>query len=355
MAQRKPKPKGKSKPKPKSKPKGTPMTSTTPPPPNPLPQPTPPPVSIFEQWAKRISRILTEESGLVGEFVDHPTLIGNAREALIHGVLDRVLPSIYEIGTGQIIDAAGNKSKQMDVVIARKDFPALRFPDGSAQYLVESVLATIEVKSELNSETLPEALDNCYSLGALSPSVEPETLKKFVENMNQNSTATGVEYRLLQSGVLQERRPGQTWAEPISPIMQMVKIRTKPESYIFGFEGYSKNATAMRLCIEGWLKEKQSTKQYMSLAHLPAVIAAKGCVVLRNQLMEGIDYKTRTWPLMVAAVEPNPLGRFIVNLLRAIQRAVLPPTSAEGLRPTLALYLNKPTPVTGERIGVASF
>jgi hypothetical protein len=114
--------------------------------------------AIFDSWAKYITDILNQESELAGSILKHGGELGDARESLISGVLQRIIPGIYEIGTGEIVDYQNNHSKQIDIIIARKDFPSLLLPSGSKVYLVESVLATIEVKNRLNSETLPQAI-----------------------------------------------------------------------------------------------------------------------------------------------------------------------------------------------------
>lgn len=99
--------------------------------------------SLFDQWAEYIIKGLIAESSLAGLLLKHKGELGDAREALIDGVLSRVLPSAYEIGSGEIIDAYGGRSKQIDIVISRRDAPSLLLPSGSRLYLVESVLATI--------------------------------------------------------------------------------------------------------------------------------------------------------------------------------------------------------------------
>ncbi len=68
---------------------------------------------------------------MAGNGVTPGGMIGNAREAIIRNVLNRFIPTGYEIGSGQIIDHKNNLSKQIDIVIARRDFPSLPRFDGT--------------------------------------------------------------------------------------------------------------------------------------------------------------------------------------------------------------------------------
>jgi len=100
--------------------------------------------------------------------VQHGGELGDARESFIQGVLQQILPSTHEIRRGEIVDNLGKHSRQTDIAIAARDFPALALPSGSKIYLIEAVHATVEVKSELDGYTLSEALENCASVGDLS-------------------------------------------------------------------------------------------------------------------------------------------------------------------------------------------
>lgn len=79
---------------------------------------------------------------------------GTEREIFLQQFLRQVLPTIYRLGTGDVIDALGSRSGQLDVVIEYPfgpSFPAL----GEQQvrlYLAETVAAVIEVKSDLSTQ-----------------------------------------------------------------------------------------------------------------------------------------------------------------------------------------------------------
>lgn len=301
-----------------------------------------PALSIFDEWATFATQALAAESSLVEKFVGHPTLLGNAREALIAGVLARVLPSAYEVGTGQVVDAHGNKSRQMDIVIARKEFPCLRFPDGSAQYLVESVLATIEVKSSLSRDTLLQALDNTASMGNLKVSFEPPSLQRMV-------SACGLE--LQPDGTVRRRNAQGLLEKPIPPVEEMLLVAGRPESYIFSFSGYADNLSDFKRAIEDWLRGRVGN---LKLMHLPTLIAAQGCVGLRNQYGAFVDQSPRKWPLFMVRREPNPLGYLVRQLLQHFQRSVPVIPTADGLQPSVTPYI-KQGPQTGDVVATCDF
>src|SRR5712692_83027 len=75
---------------------------------------------------------------------------GTPREAFIRQFLEGHLSERVAVGTGEIIDANSKPKEQrnqIDIVIYKRDYPRLDFGGGINGFLVESVVATIEVKS----------------------------------------------------------------------------------------------------------------------------------------------------------------------------------------------------------------
>ncbi len=95
---------------------------------------------------------------------------GTPRERFISEFLKDHLPENVLIGTGEIIDhtsKSGGKRNQHDIILYRKNFPKLDFGAGISAFLVESVIATIEVKSKITKKDLKQAMvaaKNCKSL-----------------------------------------------------------------------------------------------------------------------------------------------------------------------------------------------
>lgn len=85
--------------------------------------------------------------------------LGYNRELFLTGFLSRVLPSRLTVRRGEVWDARGNRTGQLEIVILRDDCPSLTFAfAGADTYLVEGVFAVVEVKSNLTRGKLQEAL-----------------------------------------------------------------------------------------------------------------------------------------------------------------------------------------------------
>ncbi|MEZ4453003.1 MAG: DUF6602 domain-containing protein [Nannocystaceae bacterium] len=307
------------------------------------------PTTIFEEWARFAIETLRNESDLAGAMVSHGGRVGNIREQLIQSVLKRVLPTIYEIGTGHVVDYKRGFSKQIDIVISRRDFPALRFNDGSAHYLAESVLAAIEIKSELSVAKLHEALDVCKSVGDLTPQVDGASFDLMLEQLPGK-------YRRTPDGKVEVQGANDTWSEPISPTLQKMRLIGRPATYVFGFKGYSSNIDDFRAAIKSWLAPDGRVRA-LNLAHVPSVIVSEGCLAVCNRNCESVDYVHKTWPLLLTTRHDNPLGYFVTHLLLHIGRRMLLTPDIDGVRPAVKQYLVGPDEgqITGQALGSVSF
>ncbi|MEJ2294264.1 MAG: hypothetical protein P8Y23_05795, partial [Candidatus Lokiarchaeota archaeon] len=117
------------------------------------------------------------------------------------------------------------------------------------------VIATIEVKSILNSKKLSEALENCYSVNTL-----------------------GLELNEIVSGEVVSRLAKK---ENIDRVLASHKIfwRLSPRTYIFGFKGYSSQAKNLCRSVCKWVKEKGEIGTKYASA-LPRIIVAEGVIAL---------------------------------------------------------------------------
>ncbi|AZR35191.1 DUF6602 domain-containing protein [Xanthomonas vasicola] len=99
---------------------------------------------------------------------------GTPREAFIREFLQSHLPENVAIGTGEIIDAnsqPGAQRNQFDIVIYKKNYPKLDFGGGVSGFLIESVIATVEVKSTLDQAGMAQAISAAKNSKALTPNV----------------------------------------------------------------------------------------------------------------------------------------------------------------------------------------
>jgi len=97
---------------------------------------------------------------------------GTPREAFIKEFLVAHLPETVAIGSGEIIDSASApraQRNQYDIVIYNKSYPKLDFGGGISGFLIESVVATVEVKSTLAKKDLQQAIGAARNAKALAP------------------------------------------------------------------------------------------------------------------------------------------------------------------------------------------
>jgi hypothetical protein len=111
----------------------------------------------------------------IQENTGHSLHKGTPREFFVNEFLRDHLSENVAIGTGEIIDSnsrPGSSRNQMDIVLYKRSFPKLAFGGGISGFLVESVLATIEVKSKLTEEELRNAFHAARNVKLLKPHLE---------------------------------------------------------------------------------------------------------------------------------------------------------------------------------------
>lgn len=215
--------------------------------------------NIIGRWAHVTAKIATQAFELSSTISDHGTIIGDARESFIRNVLCQLLPETVHVGTGQVVDHLGTASKQIDVVLYRKDFPILRTLGQSNVYLVEGVLATIEVKSKLTKAKLWDALQNGKSVRNLRLSLMADSYEHYAKKIY-----------------------GCSLAEMSLPKTQSMVAMLMPPHYVFGYRGYDHNQLHLLLAhIDEWFSSKDSGGE-CDASTLPEVVSTFGCVGVSN-------------------------------------------------------------------------
>ena len=80
-------------------------------------------------------------------------VIGNERETLLREFLQKVFPSHFRFSSGAITDSEGRLTGQIDIAVEYPFIPSFPMPASNDRLiLAESVLAAIEVKSNLVSQ-----------------------------------------------------------------------------------------------------------------------------------------------------------------------------------------------------------
>ncbi|MYW23030.1 hypothetical protein GTY48_04915 [Bacillus thuringiensis] len=97
--------------------------------------------------------------------IEHPGVKGDLHEDSLSQVLKQYLPQKYGVATGFIVDAKGAQTKQQDIIIYDISTCPVFLHQGETRVIpVESVYATIEVKTSLDSTVLSDACANIASV-----------------------------------------------------------------------------------------------------------------------------------------------------------------------------------------------
>ena len=122
---------------------------------------------IVSEFCKTTENMFIDWYNNSAQILEHSGNLGYVREHFITKFLQGFLPSMVKIGTGEIIDGNGGRSHQQDIILYRSDFPVITSQTPINTYLVESVIATIEVKSDLSKKNLIQPFQNSASVKKL--------------------------------------------------------------------------------------------------------------------------------------------------------------------------------------------
>ena len=118
----------------------------------------------------------------------HPVHRGTPREVFIKTFLQGHLSANVAIGTGEIIDANSQPRgprNQFDIVIYKNNYPKLDFQGGINGFMIESVIATIEVKSVLDQSAINQSVSAAH------------TAKRLIPNLTSSFTTGWIPPRIL--------------------------------------------------------------------------------------------------------------------------------------------------------------
>jgi len=104
----------------------------------------------------------------VGALFEHPSAAGQATEHHWLQLFDRYLPKRYRAAPAFVIDAAGHRSRQIDIAIFDNLYTPPLFPHSAGLHLpAESVYAVFEVKPTFSRQWLRDAAEKAASVRSL--------------------------------------------------------------------------------------------------------------------------------------------------------------------------------------------
>ena len=273
----------------------------------------------IDEWTQLISKRLKSEAELVGVQAKHEIYQDSAKETFIRVVLDSFLPDNFAVGAGRVIDAEGNTSSEQDLVIYRRDYPQLNLPGGTDIFLLESVLATIQVKTKLIRKTLFETLDQCASMADLQPVLDPPVLARIAEKNN---------LQLNQHNEYQHTNPLLT---------SRFNLIGRPLTFVYAFNGYQTNPKQLKENIDMWIDYRQKNHLLSDMKSCATVIVTQGCFAARN----ASPFSSKKNFLFGIGSDDAPIRLIILQLMHALNRGLKKSTDNFGIKQGLEAYLNK--------------
>lgn len=119
-------------------------------------------------WFQRQQERMIADLREVRTVHDHPTAKGDGTELHWLEMLQKRLPARYRAEGAFVIDADGNRSQQIDIVIHDRQFcPVLLDTAGGLHIPAESVYAVLEVKQDLSKKQIEYAGEKIESVRQL--------------------------------------------------------------------------------------------------------------------------------------------------------------------------------------------
>ena len=144
----------------------------------------------LEKKLTTLSIEITTNFESIRERFEHSGNKGTNGEYVVRDFLKYYFSSLYQFGNGEVIDSKGNQSGQIDIIITNKYHPFLSDYNKPSIFFIEGVSCCGEVKFQLTSTELTNALNNCRKFKTLEPIIDAtitcnatdiEELERFVD------------------------------------------------------------------------------------------------------------------------------------------------------------------------------
>lgn len=218
--------------------------------------------------------------------IDHRGEKGRTVESAVENALRVALPERYSLGTGFAINAANEKSAQLDVVIydAASNSPMM-FGKGVGLFPIECIYGFVEVKSVLRKRDLSQI---AKSIGKVRQMAKDKTYLEY----NSRERKPG-EWELVRS-----HKP-----DPLAPRSYAIAVRSS------GFQSADELKDALVLC----------TQEHDAHIH--------GLAVLDNEWV--LTQNIYTVPHSFKIATGDALAKFVMSVLDGIQSIPMRPAALE--------------------------
>lgn len=129
-------------------------------------------MTIAKNICEQLNQMLMAKKGQA-ELLQHNLEKGLGNEQAMRDLLMSFLPGRFGVAKGKIVNAKGQMSRQLDVIIYDTlTCPRLFVDENENQILpIEGVFEVVEVKTTLSSTTLKKAFENLQSVYELAPRI----------------------------------------------------------------------------------------------------------------------------------------------------------------------------------------
>jgi hypothetical protein len=273
----------------------------------------------YEDWAKLVAKNLAHEADYIAA-IDKDELDDKAAsEAFVRAVLEPFLPENYGIGSGRIIDAFGNCSEYLDIIVYNRDFPRLGMRGTHNTYLFESVLAAFAIRAKFIRKTFFDSLNACASLSHLETNVDKAVLVKLAK---KNGLKPGPNKTFIHDDPLRTGR---------------FELIGRPPAFVFGFSGIKYSFRQLQENIELWIGNRHNVGIATPMKSLPAVIATQGCFAWRNAAPLALSNRE----MLGIGNDDAPIRLIALQLLYLLNRRLNATSDGYGLKPSLNAYLSQ--------------
>ena len=273
----------------------------------------------YEDWALLVAKKLKGEADLIAAIEKDELEDTAATEAFVQAVLKPFLPENYGIGSGRIVDAFGNYSDYLEVIVYNRDFPRIGMQGTHNAYIYESVLATFSIRAKFIRKTFFESLNACASLAQLETNIDKTLLIKLAK---KNGLKPGPNKKFFHEDPLRTAR---------------FELIGRPPGFVFGFSGIKNSHRQLRENVELWLSHRNDDELDSSMKCLPAVIATQGCFAWRNAAPLALSNRE----MMGIGNDDAPIRLIVLQLLYLLNRRLHVTADGYGLKPNLNAYLSQ--------------
>jgi len=188
------------------------------------------PVTEAIMWA--LADEVTKQLDLAKR-IDHPGESGRAREQILTSFIHRLVPSTFGVATGFVVDAVGGLSKQIDIVVYRNDYAPIFEIGGVKHFLVESVIAVLEVKAAITSiARLNQALENIRSVKCLDRSNGGKNYILAERNQGQQVSRDEFRHQVFGAIVTEHSLSRDVLREQLLSFLRTHPRREWPNTYV---------------------------------------------------------------------------------------------------------------------------